>query len=398
MRPATRLVRFEAAPGDPWRPLSSPIYQTAAFEQASATEFGAYDYTRSGNPTRSVLERELAALEDGAHAVAFSSGMAALSAVTRLAARGRIVAGLDLYGGTHRLLARVCAPLGIEVERVDLADPAAAERALARPTALVLVESPSNPCLGIVDLRALASLCRARGAVLCVDGSLCPPPYQQPLALGADLVLHSATKYLCGHGDATAGVVATRSRELHERLAFTQNAEGAGLAPFESWLVLRGLKTLPLRFAAQQRSARRLARFLAQHPLVTRVHYPGLASHPDHALHRSQASGDGGVLSFETGDAELSRRLVESLELFSIAVSFGSVHSQATLPCHMSHASVPVADRHGLTPDLVRLSLGIEDPRDLRADFERAWSALEAVPPSAARRGDAPRDSGTIVR
>lgn len=386
MRPATRLVRFEAAPGDPWRPLSTPIYQTAAFEQESATAFGAYDYTRSGNPTRSVLERELAALEDGAHACAFASGMAALSAVTRLAARGRIVAGLDLYGGTHRLLARVCTPLGIEVERVDLTDLAAAERALARPTALVLVESPSNPRLGIVDLRALATLCRARGSVLCVDGSLCPPPYQQPLALGADLVLHSATKYLCGHGDATAGIVATRSHTLHERLAFTQNAEGAGLAPFESWLLLRGIKTLLVRLAAQQRCARRVAHRLAADPRVTRAHYPGLATHPGHALHRSQASGDGAVVSFETGDAELSRRLVESLEFFSIAVSFGSVHSQATLPGHMSHAAVPLAERHGLAPDLVRLSLGLEDPRDLLADLERALAGARAAhataPPS----------------
>ncbi|MSR61616.1 MAG: aminotransferase class V-fold PLP-dependent enzyme [Planctomycetes bacterium] len=387
MRPATRLVRFEAAPGDPWRPLSTPIYQTAAFEQESATEFGAYDYTRSGNPTRHVLERELAALEDGAHAVAFTSGMAALSAVTRLAARGRIVAGLDLYGGTHRLLAHVCEPLGIEVERVDLADALASARALARRTDLVLVESPSNPLLGVVDVRALAELCRAHGALLCVDGSLCPPAYQQPLALGADLVVHSATKYLCGHGDVTAGVVSTRSRPLFERLAFTQNAEGAGLAPFECWLLLRGLKTLPLRFTAQQRHARHLARFLAAHPLVTRVHYPGLVTHPGHALHRAQSSGDGAVLSFETGDVEFSRRLVEALELFSIAVSFGSVHSQATLPCHMSHRSIPARERHGLPPDLVRLSVGIEDLRDLRADLEQALLCRPAEQETIGVRG-----------
>lgn len=380
MRAATRLVRFDAAPGDPWKPLATPIYQTAAFEQESATELGAYDYTRSGNPTRSVLERELAALEDAPHASAFASGMAALSAVTRLAARGRIVAGLDLYGGTHRLLARVCAPLGIEVERVDLGDAEALEHALARPTALVLVETPSNPLLGITDVRALAARCRARAALLCVDGSLLPPPFQQPLALGADLVVHSATKYLCGHGDVTGGVVATRSPALAERIAFIQNAEGAGLAPFESWLLLRGLKTLDLRVRAQQRNARRVVRFLAAHPAVRRLHYPGLGTHPGHAVHAGQARGSGAVLSFETGSHERSRLLVEALELFTIAVSFGGVHSQASLPGHMSHAAVPAAERrdHGFPDDLVRLSVGIEDVDDLLEDLARALAEATA--------------------
>jgi len=370
----TRLVRHDAAPEDPWRPLSTPIYQTACFAQPSATEFGAYDYTRSGNPTRAVLERELAGLEGAAHAWAFASGMAALAVVTRLAAGGRIVAGDDLYGGTHRLLTRICAPQGIEVEFVDPTELAALERALARPTSLVLLETPSNPLLRIADLRAVAALCRARGTLLCVDSSLMTPLRQRPLALGADLVVHSATKFLCGHGDVTAGVVATNDARLAERIAFVQNAEGAGLAPFESWLLLRGMKTLALRLRAQERNARRVARFLAGHPAVTRVHYPGLSSHPARALHRSQSSGDGAVLAFETGSFERSRRVVESLRLFTIAVSFGSVHSQASLPCRMSHASIPAAARaeRGLPEDLVRLSLGIEDVEDLLRDLERA--------------------------
>jgi cystathionine beta-lyase len=213
---------------------------------------------------------------------------------------------------------------------------------------------------------------------------------QRPLELGADLVVHSATKFLCGHGDVTAGVVAARDAELGRRLAFVQNAEGAGLAPFESWLLLRGLKTLALRLDAAERGARRVARFLARHPLVERVHYPGLAGHPGHALHVRQASGAGAVLSFETGSFERSRRLVEGLSLFTIAVSFGSVASQASLPCRMSHASIPADTRaaRGLAEDLVRLSIGIEDAGDLVADLARALDACEdravGAPPSHA--------------
>jgi cystathionine beta-lyase len=381
MKPATRLVQFEAAPSDPWRPLVTPLYQTACFEQPGPLEFGPYDYTRSGNPTRHVLERQLAALEGAHSAHAFASGMAALSAVTRLAAGGRIVAGDDLYGGTHRLLTRVCAAIGIEVDFVDASDPPALERALERRAHLVLIETPTNPLLRIVDLRATAALCRRRGALLCVDSSLMTPLLQQPLAHGADLVVHSATKFLCGHGDVTAGVVATRGAELAERIAFLHNAEGSGLAPFESWLLLRGLKTLALRLRAQERTARRLARFLVGHPAVTRVHYPGLPSHPGRALHASQASGAGSVLSFETGSLEHSRALLEELGLFAIAVSFGSVGSQASLPCSMSHASIPPQTRaaRGLPEDLVRLSIGIEDAQDLERDlasaFERASRA-----------------------
>jgi cystathionine beta-lyase len=239
--------------------------------------------------------------------------------------------------------------------------------------------------LRIVDLRAASRICRERGALLCVDSSLMTPLLQRPLGLGADLVVHSATKFLCGHGDVTAGVVAARDAALAERIAFLQNAEGAGLAPFECWLLLRGLKTLSLRVRAQERTARRLARFLCADPSVTRVHYPGLASHPGRALHASQASGAGSVLSFETGALERSRELLERLALFSIAVSFGSVRSQASLPWCMSHASIPAEMRRarGLCEDLVRLSIGIEDADDLRHDLARA---LEGV----AQRGAAP--------
>ncbi|MBL0927878.1 MAG: aminotransferase class V-fold PLP-dependent enzyme [Phycisphaerales bacterium] len=371
----TRLVRFEACPGDPHRATATPIYQTATFEQESALEFGEYDYTRSGNPTRAVLERQLAALDGGGRALAFASGLAALTAATRLLEPGdELVAGDDLYGGAYRLFARVASERGVRVRYADLADPEAAERAIGPRTRLVHVESPTNPLLRIVDLRRLASVCRRQGARLLVDSTAMSPYLQRPLELGADIVLHSATKLLNGHGDVTAGALVVRDGELGERLAWTQNAEGAGLAPLESFLLLRGLKTLAVRVDRQQRTALEVARFLEGHPLVGQVRFPGLAGHTGRAVHERQASGPGVVLSFQTGDVPTSARLVEGLRRFSIAVSFGSVQSTASLPCRMSHASIPseVRAARRLPEDLVRLSIGLEAAEDLIADLERA--------------------------
>jgi cystathionine beta-lyase len=388
LKPATRLVRFQPAPGDPFGAVSAPIYQTATFAQESALEAGPYDYTRSGNPTRDALERQIAALEGAegdrgapVHALAYTSGMAAVAAVLRLAGPdGTILAAEDLYGGTHRFLARLC--LQGSVRFVDAADPAAVAAALAptpwqKPVSLLYVETPSNPLLQIVDLAALAELAHAHGARLAVDGSLLSPLRQRPLDLGADLVVHSATKCLSGHSDLTAGVVATRDPGLAAELAFRRNAEGTALAPFESWLLLRGLKTLDLRLERQERTAARLAAFLAAHPGVRRVCYPGLPDHPGHDVHRRQAAGDGCLVSFETGCAEASRRLVEGLRLFALTVSFGGVGSTASLPCRMSHASVPAERRAGrLLEDLVRLSAGIEDPEDLLDDLGEALGRI----------------------
>ena len=369
MKPATALLHGEPAPGDPFRPLCTPIYQTATFAQTSALEFGPYDYSRSGNPTRSVLERQLAALEGAPYANAFASGMAALTTLTRLAAGGRILAGDDLYGGSYRLLTRISAHQGIAVDYVDASDLTAVAAALRTPTKLLLVETPTNPLLRVLDLPALARLCASHGARLAVDNSLLSPLLQQPLALGADLVVHSATKFLGGHGDVTAGVLACRDPELAAQIAFLSNAEGNALAPFDCWLLLRGLKTLHLRVREQQRNARALAAFLRRQPAVRRLRYPGAGS----------------VLAFETGSLESSRRLVESLRLFTIAVSFGSVHSTASLPCRMSHASIPEAVRRArcLPEDLVRLSIGIEDAGDLRADLAQALAAAAPAPAAA---------------
>lgn len=360
---------------DPYGAMAPPIYQTAAFRQPGALEFGEYDYTRTANPTRSLTEEQIAILEGGRFACAYASGMAALVAVTRLVKAGEeILAGDDLYGGTVRLLSKVAPGLGIRVRHVDASDPSAVAAALTPATRLLLVETPTNPLLRIADLERLAGIVHARGALLAVDNSLLSPCLQRPLALGADLVIHSATKLLCGHGDVCAGAVVTNDEDLHERLAFHLNAEGTGLSPFDSWLLLRGMKTLALRVERQCATATRIAEFLAGHSKVEKVYFPTLAPPCVRAIHERQAKGPGQVVSFTTGDPEASRRIVESARLFAIAVSFGSVGSSISLPCRMSHASIPqeLRGRLGPPPDLIRLSVGIEDGEDLIGDLSQA--------------------------
>jgi cystathionine beta-lyase len=386
VKPATRLVHC-GDPRDPYGAVAPPLYQTATFRQPGIDQPGEYDYTRSGNPTRALLEAQLAALEGGSAACAYGSGMAAIAALTRLVPAGsEIVAGADLYGGTVRLLSQVAPRQGIAVRYVDATDTAAVAAALTPHTRLLLVETPGNPLLGIADLGALATLARERGVLLAVDNSLLSPLLQRPLELGADLVVASTTKFLGGHSDTTGGMVATSDGALAAELAFHQNAEGTALAPFECWLLLRGLKTLALRLERQCASAAVVAARLADHPAVERVYYPGLPSHPGQAVQRRQARGDGAVLSFTTGDAERSRRLVEATRVFDLAVSFGSVASAISLPCAMSHASVPAELRARLAPppDLVRLSVGIEDVGDLWTDLEVALAVAVGRRPAIA--------------
>lgn len=378
----TDIVSFDQCPDDPHRPVATPIYQTATFEQESSLEFGKYDYSRSGNPTRAVLEAQLAKLEGGRNGTvrsfAFASGLAALSAVVRLVKPGEeIVAGDDLYGGTYRLLSRILEPQGVIVKYADLTDLSSAEAAIGYKTKLVHVESPTNPLQRICDVRALAKLAHGRGALLSVDATAMSPYLMRPLELGADISVHSATKYLCGHSDVSAGAVSVKDAALSDRIYLTQNGEGAGLSPFDSFLLLRGIKTLALRLDAQQASARKIAEFLLHQPGIDRVYFTGLPDHPGAALHASQSRGPGAVVSFETGSIERSRRIVESLSLFAITVSFGGVNSSASLPCRMSHASIPAAIRaaRSLPEDLVRLSIGIEDPEDLIEDLGRSLVA-----------------------
>lgn len=374
MKTSTRCVQLGRG-GDSHAAIVPPIYQTATFEQPSATEFGDFDYSRSGNPTRTLLEQQLADLEEARYACAFASGMAAITALTRIVRPGEeIIAGDDLYGGTVRLLDRLSSHHNIAVRYIDTTSATSVKEALTHRTRLVLIETPSNPLFRISDLVELGQITRNTGTLLAVDNSMLSPIFQRPLTLGADIVIHSATKFLCGHSDVTAGAVITNEKDLHDQIAFQQNAEGAGLSPFESWLLLRGLKTLSLRVERQNLSATRIAQFLATHPQVKEVFYPGLETHPGYQIHRRQADGDGAVVSFTTGDPAYSVRVTEAARLFRIAVSFGSVGSTISLPFRMSHASIPAALRGQLAPpeDLIRLSVGIEDVDDLIEDLEAA--------------------------
>jgi len=365
MKLSTRCVQLGRG-DDTYGAIVPPIYQTATFEQPAASEFGEYDYTRSGNPTRTLLEAQLANLENASHACAYASGMAALTALTRIVKPGEeIVAGDDLYGGTVRLLDRISSHQNVSVSYVDTTNPTQLRKLVTSRTRLILIETPSNPLFRISDISKLALIANEAGAYLAVDNSMLSPVFQQPLNLGADIVVHSATKFLCGHSDVTAGALITNDPSLHKQFAFQQNAEGAGLSPFESWLLLRGLKTLALRVERQNESAGKIVRYLQTRAEVTQVFYPGL----------------GAVISFMTGDEKLSAEIVETTRLFKIAVSFGSVGSTISVPCRMSHASIPTALRDRLAPpsDLVRISVGIEDVDDLIADLDRAFAVSREV-------------------
>ncbi len=384
---STRCVHFQAT-DDPYGAIASPIYQTATFRQPTAMEFGEYDYTRSGNPTRALLEQQLAELEGGAHACAFASGMAAITALMRILNSGdEIIAGDDLYGGTVRLCEKVLSRHAITVRYVDTTDLEKVRAALSLRTKLILVETPSNPLLRISDIGGLSEVASSAGVLLAVDNSMLSPVLQRPLALGADVVIHSATKFLCGHSDVTAGALITSDESLYEQIAFQQNAEGAALNPFESWLLLRSLKTLSLRVERQNDTALKVAQFLELSGKVKRVFHPGFKNHPGREIHRRQAEGDGAVVTFTTDDEEFSRRIVEATKLFTIAVSFGSVGSTVSLPYRMSHASIPEALKDRLAPprDLVRLSVGIEDANDLMDDLRQAFTVAGAVELKSAR-------------
>jgi cysteine-S-conjugate beta-lyase len=378
MKFETLLLNFDPAPGDRCRPANTPIYQTATFRQDSATSFGDFDYTRSGNPTRTVLETQLALLESGTRAFCFSTGLAAITAVTRLLKPGeQILACDDLYGGTYRLFSRILANRGITVQYVDFADESALKAAFTPAVKLVYLESPTNPLLHILDLARVAALAHEYGARVCVDNSTMSPYLQRPLELGCDIVIHSATKFLCGHSDVMAGAVIVKDPALADDLYLVQNGEGGGLAPFDSFLVLRGLKTLALRQNQQQANATAIAHYLQQHPSVTDVYFPALAPPQDAAIHKKQASGPGSVLSFRTGDPELSRRVVEGCKLHTITVSFGGVNSTISLPNYMSHASIPehLRSQKQIPRDLVRISVGIEAIDDLTEDLDQAFAA-----------------------
>ena len=353
--------------------VAVPVYQTSTYQQDGIGRPRAFEYSRTGNPTRQALEEALASLEGGAHGLAFASGVAATTAVLQLLGPGdHVVAGDDLYGGTYRLLEKVYRPWGVQVDYADSASPAAFAAALRPNTRLIWVETPTNPLLKLVDVAAVAKVAQRAGALLAVDNTFASPYFQRPLELGADLVVHSTTKYLGGHSDVVGGAVVSRRDDLHEKLQFYQNAAGAIPGPWDSWLVLRGLKTLAVRMREHERNAQHLAKILEDHPAVERVFYPGLASHPQHELARRQMSGFGGMLSLELkGGFAAVERFVARLKVFTLGESLGGVESLACYPPRMTHASLPAGERQrrGIRDNLVRLSVGIEHVKDLEADL-----------------------------
>ncbi|MCD8140736.1 MAG: PLP-dependent aspartate aminotransferase family protein [Planctomycetaceae bacterium] len=356
--------------------LSAPIYQSATFRHPALGESTGYDYSRTANPTRTALESTLAALDGGSRACAFASGMAALDAVFRLVrddARRRVVVTEDPYGGTVRLLDQLFRPSGLVPTYVDTADTGAVEAELARgDVSLVLAEIPTNPLLRVADIAALARAAHGANALLAVDNTFLTPVLFRPLDHGADIAVYSATKYLGGHNDVVAGAVVCRDDALGQRVAFVQNAAGAVLGPMDAWLLLRGLKTLALRMERQAENALAIAEFLAAHPRVTAVRYPGLAGDPGHDRLLRQARGCGAVVSFEVDDAERVPHILKRVEIFSFAESLGGVESLITYPAVQTHADLAadVRDRLGISNRLVRLSVGIENVSDLLRDLE----------------------------
>lgn len=374
MKFATELIHG----GNPIDPehgsLSHPIYLSSTFAQRSMDHFGRYDYARSGNPTREALEEAVAGLEKGSTGLAFASGMAAIGSALLIFSPGdHLVVCEDVYGGTFRLVTTLLSRWGLTATFVDATDTAAIAAAIRPETKALYLETPSNPLIKITDLKAAAALAKEKGLLTLVDNTFMTPYLQRPLELGCDIVLHSGTKFLNGHSDVICGFAVAKDPELGQRLRFIQNAFGAVLAPHDCWLVLRGLKTLKVRMEEHQASAQRIVEWLKGHGDVTRVYYPGLPEHPGYEIHRAQASGAGGVLSFELSSLELTRRLLEGVKLSAFAVSLGGVESILSYPAKMSHAAMPPAEREarGIKDTLVRLSVGLEDPEDLIADMER---------------------------
>jgi cystathionine beta-lyase/cystathionine gamma-synthase len=355
--------------------IITPIFQTSTYVQDELGRHKGYEYARTQNPTRGALEANVAAIEGGKAACAYASGMAAIDAVASMLKAGdHVIVTDNTYGGTFRLFDKVLTKFGLEFTYVDTSRPELIERALRPATKILFVETPTNPVMRLTDLAGAADIAHAHGVRLVVDNTFASPAVQRPLEFGADLVVHSTTKYLNGHSDSVGGIVIAVRDDDIEWLRFVQNAAGAILSPFDSWLVLRGTKTLAVRMAQHNANAQALAEFLAGHPRVTRVYYPGLPSHPQHALARKQMRGFGGMLSFDVGTFEDARRVLNRVRLMALAESLGGVETLISHPATMTHASVPPERRReiGLTDSLVRISTGIEDPADLIEDLKQA--------------------------
>ncbi len=355
--------------------VSVPIYQTSTYAQDALGQHKGYEYARTQNPTRAALERNIAALEGAEYGYAFASGMAATDAVLKLVKAGdHVIVGDNTYGGTYRLFSKVLSNYGIEFDYVDTSDVTNVERAFKPNTKMVFVETPTNPIMTVTDLRAVSDISHAHGARVVCDNTFMSPYLQRPMEFGVDIVVHSTTKYLNGHSDSIGGFVALSGGEDAEWIKFIQNSVGAILSPFDSFLVLRGTKTLAVRMDKHDANGRAVAAFLDEHPKIQKVYYPGLQSHPQHDLARIQQKGFGGMVAFETGSLDSAKRVLENVKVCTLAESLGGVESLISHPATMTHASVPPEKRQllGITDGLVRVSVGIEDIEDILEDLDQA--------------------------
>ncbi len=376
---ATRAIHVGQEPEPSTGAVTVPIYATSTYVQEEIGKHKGYEYARVSNPTRDRLETNLAALEGGVAAKVFSSGMAAINAVaTMLKSGDNVVAGHNLYGGTPRLFNQVLANFGLTFTYVDTSAVANVERALQKNTRLVFLETPTNPLMELCDVRAISEVCHRKGTDVVVDNTFMSPYFQRPLEMGADMVIHSTTKFLNGHSDGLGGVVVCSKPEQAEKLAFLQKAAGAILSPFECWLILRGVKTLAIRMEQHDHNGRRVAEYLAKHMKVQKVFYPGLTEHPQHELAKRQMSGFGSMIAFETGSLANANRMLRKVRVCSLAESLGGVETLISHPATMTHAAVGEEGRRkiGITDGMVRISVGIEDVDDILADLDQALAAI----------------------
>ena len=373
----SKTIHGGQTPDKAYGAVMPPIYQTSTYAQTTPGGHKGFEYSRTHNPTRQALERSLASVEAGQYGFAFSSGLAAMDAVLKLLKPGdKVISTDDLYGGSYRLFTKIFEDFGIQFEFVNMNNPKHIKEAITDKTRMVWVETPTNPMMNVIDIKAVATLCKSNGIMLAVDNTFASPYLQQPLVLGADIVMHSATKYLAGHSDLILGSLVTNNADLAERIGFIQNASGAVPGPMDSFLTLRGIKTLHVRMQRHCENAAQIASYLKNHPKIEKVYWPGFEDHPNHEVAKSQMIDFGGMLSFITKGANYDSaiQIVEKLKLFTLAESLGGVESLAGHPASMTHASIPkeIREKSGVVDALIRLSVGIEDVRDLIADLDQA--------------------------
>ncbi|MCM2980662.1 bifunctional cystathionine gamma-lyase/homocysteine desulfhydrase [Niallia sp. FSL W8-0951] len=375
MKRKTKLIHG-GIPGDPHTgAVNVPIYQVSTYKQDGIGNHKGFEYSRTGNPTRHALEELIKDLEEGTRGFAFSSGMAAITAVMMLFKKGdHILLTDDVYGGTFRVMTKVLNKFGIEATFIDTSDINNIQEAIKENTVALYIETPTNPLLKITDIEAVSRVAKENGLLTLVDNTFSTPYWQTPLTLGADIVLHSATKYLGGHSDVVSGLVVVKDEKLGEELHFVQNSTGGVLGPHDSWLLIRGMKTLGIRMEEHESNTRQIVAFLEKHPAITKVYYPGLPAHPNHEISKKQALGFGGMVSFDVGSAENADKLLDKVKYFTLAESLGAVESLISVPARMTHASIPAERRAelGITDGLVRISVGLEDVEDLMEDLKQA--------------------------